>query len=278
MADLCRDGGRGVSAGPRAPDLARLLRRLAAAGRSLVRDEAGADFRVAGTAGPETIAADLVRIGEARGLLAADGDGAIRLTDSGWAEVRRRLAGPEGFAAQHQTRVRVVADGAPALANADESPLAGLARRRGADGRPLLDIAEVAAGERLRADFTRGQIAPRVTANWSAAIASGRRSGDTGGIADLTDAALGARLRVERALVAVGPEFSGLLVDFCCFLKGLEEIERERRWPARAAKLVLRLGLSALARHYGLEAVGRGRVGEAGLRHWGAAGYRPSAG
>ena len=91
----------------------------------------------------------------------------------------------------------------------------------------------------------------------------------------MTDAIVAARQRVDRALGAVGPDFAGILLDFCCFLKGIEEIERERSWPVRSAKLVLRLALSSLARHYGLSETARGTSANGRTVHWGAENYRP---
>jgi uncharacterized protein DUF6456 len=145
-----------------------------------------------------------------------------------------------------------------------ESPLAWLARRKGRDGRTLIEPVQLLAGERLRAEFTRAHLMPRITSNWSAAVADGRRGASP---AAFTEAVTGARQRVRRALDAVGPEFSGLLVDVCCFLKRLEEVERERSWPPRSAKVVLQLGLDRLARHYGLCGEARGAGGQE-VRTW----------
>jgi len=186
---------------------------------------------------------------------------------------------PDAFRRQHGgiARRKVVnADpvGA-AFVNAAESPLAWLARRKGNDGRPFIDAMQLAAGERLRADFTRAGLTPRVTANWIASVALDRRGGSGEGAAAFTDLVLAARQRLARTLDAIGPEFAGLLLDVCCFLKGLETVERERRWPPRTARIVLSLGLDRLARHYGISTEARGPV-HARTRGWQAEGARPT--
>ncbi len=104
-----------------------------------------------------------------------------------------------------------------------ESPLTWLARRKGGNGSAFIDAAQLEAGERLRADFTHAHLMQRTTSNWSTAVASGRRSVG-GDAAAMTDAIVAARQRVRHALDAVGPEFSGVLIDVCCFLKGLEQV------------------------------------------------------
>ncbi len=146
-----------------------------------------------------------------------------------------------------------------------ESPLAWLARRRGRNGRALIEPHQFQAGERLRADFTCAHMMPRTTSNWSRPIQSARRGGERA--AGFTETMIAARGRVHQALDAAGPEFGGLLLDVCCFLKGLEDIERERAWPSRSAKVVLQLALDRLARHYGYAAQVRGPA-HAAIRTW----------
>lgn len=124
---------------------------------------------------------------------------------------------------------------------------------------------------RLRSDYTRANIMPRLGANWIAAVAGGRRASG-GSIAELTDAIVAARHRVDKAIAAVGPELSGVLIDVCCFLKGLETVETERRWPARSAKMMLKAALGALGRHYEPPRASQSRTSQ----HWGAQGFRPS--
>jgi len=166
-----------------------------------------------------------------------------------------------GFRAQHlalaQRQIATELGRFSVTVDEAESPLAWLARRRGRHGHPLIAAHQFQAGERLRADFTRANLMPRTTSNWASPVA---RRGSVGErAAGFTETMIAARQRVHQALDAAGPEFAGLLVDVCCFLKRLEDIERERTWPARSAKVVLKLALDRLARHYGYHGEARGR-------------------
>jgi hypothetical protein len=78
------------------------------------------------------------------------------------------------------------------------------------------------------------------------------RSGPRPDSLEVNEQALAAKQRFLRALDAVGPELSGILVDVCCLWRGLEAAERSLGWPQRSGKLVLQIALTRLARHYGL--------------------------
>jgi hypothetical protein len=239
--------------------------------RHLLADLAGAARRVPQSASKPDCA-DVAALRSAG--LAASVEGGLRITAAGRAYLKRLSAkaadGVDPFTAQHLvlTRDQVrMPDGALATVTRDEteSPLSWLARRKGRDGKPLIAPHHLLAGERLRGVFTRSHLMPRTTANWDVTASSGR--GNAAAPHTFAEAAVDARRQLRRALAAAGPEFSGLLLDVCCFLKRLEDVERDRGWPARSAKVVLQLALDRLARHYGVMPQAQGR-GRAPVRTW----------
>jgi len=187
----------------------------------------------------------------------------------------------DAFREQHQLRTmgdREV-NGARhrVLVNEAESPLGWLKSRKDRNGRPLITDDQYQAGERLRADYWFAHLSPRVTSTWSALAPSGRsRRAAPSDAAALRDEVIAAKERVMRALMAVGPEVAGVLVDICCELKGLEDAEKENGWPQRAGKVVLQIALTRLARHYGLIKDDKQKPARRGLRHWGSEDYRPT--
>lgn len=130
---------------------------------------------------------------------------------------------------------------------AAEDPLAWLARRKDADGRPLLTSVEVAAGEQLRADFERSGTLGRLTMAWEAGP---RAKGGRGPPTDPLEHGRAARERVARALDAVGPELRAVLEQVCLRGAGLMEAERALRLPRRTGKSLLQRALQRLAAHY----------------------------
>lgn len=135
--------------------------------------------------------------------------------------------------------------------NLAESPLGVLARRRDSDGRPFLSPELVVAGERLREDFELAQMGPRVAQNWERFMTGGARGqyrpelghGGPGGSERARD-------RVAAALSDLGPGLGDMVLRCCCFLEGLEAAEKRMGWSARSGKIVLRIALMRLKRHY----------------------------
>ena len=190
----------------------------------------------------------------------SDAGGEIRLTKAGKSALRRALATHDEFRSQHQQR-RFGEVGAPSgepivVAIAETTtPLSWLRQRKGRNGKPLISDAQLQAGERLSTDFERSHHGARLTSNWSTEIRkkSGRKYGGTSGQGhEVSIAVSQSQARVRAALRAVGPELAGILVDICCHHRGLADAERIQGFPQRSGKIVLRLALSALARHYNI--------------------------
>jgi hypothetical protein len=145
-----------------------------------------------------------------------------------------------GAGASKSTGVRPVRS---VTINAAESPLGWLFARG------LLTQRQYDAGERLRADWERGQLAPRVTMAWDAApVARGR--GGSAPQPDLNGAQLDARRRFEDAVGFAGPGLADILWRIVCAGEGMREAESALGWPARAGKLVLTFALDRIADYY----------------------------
>ncbi|WP_255449580.1 DUF6456 domain-containing protein [Shimia ponticola] len=186
-----------------------------------------------------------------------------RITSVGRAALKRLLAEAEnraakeaqgfaeaqaGFAGARQDW-SVSEDEAPRQIryNLAETPLASLSRRKDRDGKPFLSEDLVAAGEQLREDFELAQMAPQSTQNWERYVTSGRS--DPLAVDGLRgpDAA---RERVQQALADLGPGLGDVVLRCCCFLEGMEAAEKRMGWSARSGKIVLRIALIRLKRHY----------------------------
>jgi len=105
------------------------------------------------------------------------------------------------------------------------------------------------AGERLRADWERAQLSPRVTMAWDSAPVSNGRGGSAPG-PDLNGAQIDARARFDGAIAKAGPGLSDILWRIVCAGEGMREAETALGWPARAGKLVLTLALDRIADYY----------------------------
>jgi hypothetical protein len=198
---------------------------------------------------------------------------AYRITAIGRAALRRLLAEEEMraggvreaqfiYAAQHRDmaeRETDTPDGRRRIRyNAAESPVSALGRKLDRDGKPYLEPELVRVAERLREDFELAQMGPRVAQNWDRFLTGS----DRGGFASSGpgEGPSGARDRVAEALRDLGPGLGDVVLRVCCFLEGIETTERRMGWAARSGKIVLRIALQRLQRHYE-ERAGRPMIG-----------------
>jgi len=156
-----------------------------------------------------------------------------------------RLLGERGFA-QDQPATAVGPPSVPVrtvTVNVTESPLGWLLAHGHVTQR------QFDAGERLRSDWERAQLAPRVTMTWDAAPVTRGRGGSATGL-DLNGAQLDAKRRFDQAIAAAGAGLSDILWRIVCAGEGMRDAETALGWPARAGKLVLRFALDRVADYY----------------------------
>lgn len=256
--------------------LVRLLRFVAKGPGRLESDGAGCAIVISPTGAQRDVAQAILQKALSSGLLTLGADG-LAPTPQATSFLRRALSKDrdEIFQAQHREDETVTVEiggvRQSARQNALSSPLQALARLKDRQGERYFSAQALAAGDRFARDFHHGHLNPRVTASFTPRL-SQRAKGQFRGAQDLNDSALAARLRFSAAAHALGPELSGVAIDICCFEKGLELVERERQWPARSAKLLLRAALQALDRHYAPPAPTTARRNS---HHWGTQDYRP---
>lgn len=226
----------------------RFVHRLLTA-RSAWRD--GDLMRVSTEGAGATLPVDEVAALVSMGVLEATPDGcrAGPLT-AGW--LKRDLLDEDAFAAQHRIEARGTEGERLNLA---ESPLQRLATAAAGEEAPFLDRVQVEAGERVRRLFERARLGPRLTMHYSAAHVAGGRAGAASEIGDM---AADARRALAKLHSILPRDCAEVVLDVCGALKGLQQIETERGWPRRSAKLVLRIGLDRLAECWGMGAVAVG--------------------
>ena len=191
----------------------------------------------------------------AAGRSALKRDAESRLGEDGFAEAASPFRAQHGHWETPGRNGAVEARGKPRM-NLAESPLAALARRRDKDGTPFLAPELVTAGERLREDFELAQMGPRVTQDWDRFMTAGASSGAVA--RDLVASGpTAARERVSAALSDLGPGLGDVVLRCCCYLEGMEAVERQMGWSARSGKIVLRIALQRLHRYYSETLQGR---------------------
>ena len=124
--------------------------------------------------------------------------------------------------------------------NLAESPLTWL------HARGHLDDRQFVAGEQLRGDWERAELAPSVTMRWDAVRVQGGRRGALSGC----ERQLAAKERFTGAVDAAGPGLSDILWRVVCAGETLPAAEKALDWPVRSGKLVLRLALDRVAAFY----------------------------
>jgi len=109
-----------------------------------------------------------------------------------------------------------------------------------------LDDRLYSAGERLRADYERAQLAPSTTMRWDPVRS--KTTGEQGLTA--SEKQMAARTRFNGALKEAGSGLEDILWRVVCAGETIAMAEKALQWPTRSGKLVLQLALERVAGFY----------------------------
>ncbi|MEE4288109.1 MAG: DUF6456 domain-containing protein [Erythrobacter sp.] len=126
--------------------------------------------------------------------------------------------------------------------NLGESPIAWLHARGHLEDRLFM------AGEALRGDYERAQLAPSVTMRWDP-VRVKATGGSQSGLSP-SERQVAARARFEGALAQAGKGLEDVLWRVVCAGEGLPDAEKALGWPSRSGKLVLKIALERVADYY----------------------------
>lgn len=193
--------------------------------------------------------------GRARGRLSR-----YSITPAGRSELGRLMARSESrrVAAASDTKMNLAARGGqgpakrPRTAGA-EPPLRVLARRKRGDGTAFLTRPMVQAAERFRESYEIARAGGAIGDDLDALLAGKVRPAvarPDGNAAFAIPRHLLAFDSLTKAIDTLGPELAEAAILACCNETGMEEIEDRLDFPARSGKIVLRIALNTLVRHY----------------------------
>ncbi len=199
--------------------------------------------------------ASLVQRLASEGAIAPTGEAnAYRLTAAGLSRLARYGQAP--FLNQHgpvAERVLIDDDGAETSLHGQDpaQAVARLARLKAADGALWLDQAELGAARRLALDAEAGSRGGMRLSRWAGDHGGGAVGGrGSSGVEAALTAGFEARRRMEKALSHLAAPLRAVTQAVCLEGVALDLLERRFAWPARSAKVALKLALSQLAAAY----------------------------
>lgn len=148
--------------------------------------------------------------------------------------------------------------------------VSALAHARGKEA-AFLDHHHIQAAQRVARLFERAHLRQRVTMHYGPRVSGGGYA-VSGEIADM---ASDARRKLSVLMGKLPADCADVVLDICGYEKKLQDVEIERGWPRRSAKLVLRIGLETIAQAFGHTARAEG-VANGNFRAWLAEDARPN--